>query len=498
MIKLVIAAAPFAAIAAVVALLVAGVAALVYGVYKLTSHILGTKSPVTEFFTEPAEAAERMRKSIKDARGRTGQVSAKAATIESADDRSKMYTDEIKLQKVLIDQAQKQKEDLENTIGQFGLLGGYGFFSKENEQLKLMPEKIDVLKQALAELEEEKKRLGEFPSLKVFEEELKKTNKELKEQAENFGRSQQEIELWRLQQTGAPERVLAPVRESIFANQALRNEIEAKTKAADATKKLSEDTKDYIKELKEEAMEIKYGAEAMKLKDLIARGLTTQQAALISRMEKANEAAKKEKELAEDIKNLNKDLMNQIDTFGLAGTTLQTYQLRLRGATDAEIKFSRALGGKLTALQKNQELMQKGKELTLKHRSPTDQLADSYRELLSLYKSGAIDRNTFNKELKEANKIAYEANKIATASTIDATLANSADAAAKIQLQRDKIEAGRKAEEMKREAAKRAVNDPKSTENKIDIKIEKHLGRMVEMMQEWIDRDPVEIQGANL
>lgn len=137
--------------------------------------------------------------------------------------------------------------------------------------------------------------------------------------------------------------------------------------------------------------------------------------------------------LLEDITKLEDKLKEQKETFGMTGAQAEIYKLQMRGATDEQLAMARALDEEIKALEEQKKLKDKATQLTKKHLTPLQKFTEGEEELNKMLEQGLIDTHTHTEAMKELRKEFEKEIKVkVTTSGVEATLAGTADALAKL------------------------------------------------------------------
>lgn len=138
-------------------------------------------------------------------------------------------------------------------------------------------------------------------------------------------------------------------------------------------------------------------------------------------------------EMLEDIKKLEEKLEEQKATFGMTGAQAEIYKLQMRGATEEQLAHARALDEEIKALEEQKKLQDKATQLTKKHMTPLQKFTEGEEELNKMLQEGLIDTHTHTEAMKELRKeFEKEIRVKVTTSGVEATLAGTADALAKL------------------------------------------------------------------
>jgi hypothetical protein len=104
--------------------------------------------------------------------------------------------------------------------------------------------------------------------------------------------------------------------------------------------------------------------------------------------------------------NLNVKYEHAVEMFGKTGREAEIYELKLKGATDEQLAAAQATHEKLLAMEAEADMMKKGEALVERYKTPQAKLADQQAELNKLLAAGAIDQETYNAAMKDAEKAA--------------------------------------------------------------------------------------------
>jgi hypothetical protein len=111
--------------------------------------------------------------------------------------------------------------------------------------------------------------------------------------------------------------------------------------------------------------------------------------------------------LGEATEDLQKWIDKQYDAvavYGLTNRQAEIYRATQMGVADSLLEESRALDEYLTSLEKQNELLEKGKKLTLEMRTSAEKYSDKLNDLEELLSSGAISQETFSRALSKARE----------------------------------------------------------------------------------------------
>jgi TP901 family phage tail tape measure protein len=108
--------------------------------------------------------------------------------------------------------------------------------------------------------------------------------------------------------------------------------------------------------------------------------------------------------LAREILDLNEKVTEQIATFGQLHDELEVYKLRLKGATDEQLRGVLSQIEYLKYLKEQKKETEKAAELMKKYISPQEKFRKTQDELISMFNKGLISLSAFNYEMKEAQR----------------------------------------------------------------------------------------------
>lgn len=289
-----------------------------------------------------------------------------------------------------------------------------------------------------------------------------------------------------------------------------------KDKATDAELKPIEDMQRQLK-----AKEVQSSVDKMNqsLKDSIATiGMTSQQAAIYKlRAEGATEAQLKwtyalqsmqqQAELRQEVKRTNDELKESIATFGMTSSEVKLYQLRLKGATEEELRVT-------NALMKRQKNMEVGKRLMDKFESPHSKFLKGQKEINEAFAADTITVEVYQKALRELQEEYHKTAQARDSDGTEATLVGSAEAARQMQAynegrrrltvpgaQSDARPAGPKGLDTKLaqkdlQKEKEAARDPKN--NKLLEDIKGAMGKLVGFAEKKDKLPVIELVAAGL
>lgn len=133
----------------------------------------------------------------------------------------------------------------------------------------------------------------------------------------------------------------------------------------------------------------------------------------------ADEAKKKvedEKRARDAIDKSIEALQRQVDTYGMTAAQISVYDLKQKGATEADLARAQALANERDELEKtakaqkeHAKLLEEGKKITEKLLTPMEEYKKEVAELEKLFMADAISLETFDKALTEMEKELAEA-----------------------------------------------------------------------------------------
>lgn len=125
---------------------------------------------------------------------------------------------------------------------------------------------------------------------------------------------------------------------------------------------------------------------------------------------RASLVGEENQKLVEDIEKLTSSLEHQVSTFGLSGNELKIYELKLRGATEAELEQARAFSETIEKWERKNSLQERANELTEQFMTPQERLISLQEELNTLRDKGIISQETMNRALADAEEKVDAAN----------------------------------------------------------------------------------------
>ena len=123
-------------------------------------------------------------------------------------------------------------------------------------------------------------------------------------------------------------------------------------------------------------------------------------------------AAKVVRDLQKDVDLFTFDLRRQVETFGLSAAEVALWTLEQRGASAAALELARALAVQLEELEKQAQLIERGKQITQQFLTPLERFNERMMELNDLLKEQAIGWDTFERAVKSARDELEKATKV--------------------------------------------------------------------------------------
>lgn len=181
--------------------------------------------------------------------------------------------------------------------------------------------------------------------------------------------------------------------------QALKDEI---AKLND--QELQDDIDEIVEKMYEELALIGKTAEEQERYRLKAREATEGQLKEFDAI--ANKLANKKhyQEIEDAVYKVNEALQEQIETYGMTADQIEIYKLKSLGASNAQVQLTKDLQEQKAALEKQQDLYDKGQEVVEKFLTPQTKFMVNQRELSHLLEEGAIDVGTYERAMRQARK----------------------------------------------------------------------------------------------
>lgn len=201
---------------------------------------------------------------------------------------------------------------------------------------------------------------------------------------------------------------------------------------AKTQEKLQADVDGVTRKIKEQADTMGMTAEEKELRRLADLGADVQAAyAAIAEAEQKRRRAEDDAE----IKKTSASLREQIDTFKMTAHEKRMYALATSTASAEDKAFARRLSEQVDMLEYRKDIVEKGRAVIDKFKTPVEKLADAEAELSEMFLNGAIDAETYNKAIGQAAQGVDHLK----ASIEDAASAGSADAAARVAAYADML-----------------------------------------------------------
>ena len=197
-------------------------------------------------------------------------------------------------------------------------------------------------------------------------------------------------------------------------------------------------------------------------KQLATFGMTTQQIAIYElRLAGASEAQlrsagnlrrmldrmTKEAEVQKAVDDLVKSLREQAATYNMTAAEAAVYRLQMQGATADQLASARALNLQIHAQDAWMDMVKRSDEITKQFRTPLQQVTEQIAELQKLSEFGLLSDETMTEAMKDIDRqlldIARDAHKAgAEIGRFDAALSGSAEAASRVAEFRERMSGG--------------------------------------------------------
>jgi TP901 family phage tail tape measure protein len=352
------------------------------GVFATFVAALGTTLPVILAVTAAMVALGVATKSVLDLNRDLNKISGEKKKQEALSAITKEMQELVALQ--------KEQESI--VIRQTQLKDAGKWY--DPDELKQASSNIEIITESIKELNAQSQNIMKGQTgggIKRQTEQIDKQIDALIEQRDIYGKTSAELVEYDLKLKGATE------TEISFAK-AIAEEIDALEKAAAATER----RKETIQSLKEETALLGLSEKAAFLYKLQIDGASQAELRLAEAVyegymvrkdavEQAGKQAEAEKALTKDVDSLISALLVQYDTYGMTSNQIAVYNLELRGAEEGEILAAKAIIKKINALEKQQKLIDEGRQLTEGMRTETEKLADSLEYLKAIYAAGGFD-----------------------------------------------------------------------------------------------------------
>lgn len=110
----------------------------------------------------------------------------------------------------------------------------------------------------------------------------------------------------------------------------------------------------------------------------------------------------KAQETQQKVDELTTSLREQAATFGMTTRQVDIWRLAQAGAGAEALRAAKAIDEHLTKLEKQKELLEKGKQITEENRTPQEKFIEQQKLLNSLLKAGAISLSTYHRAMRAA------------------------------------------------------------------------------------------------
>lgn len=131
-------------------------------------------------------------------------------------------------------------------------------------------------------------------------------------------------------------------------------------------------------------------------------GVKDEQLALAHSLDQVITAQERSAELTKEVNDLTDSLRVQAATFHMGSREAQLWALNMRGVGVEQLRMAQALDKTLTSMEKQRELLEKGKELTKQYQTPLEKFRETQRTLNELLKANAISMQTFTRAIMDA------------------------------------------------------------------------------------------------
>lgn len=148
----------------------------------------------------------------------------------------------------------------------------------------------------------------------------------------------------------------------------------------------------------------------------------------------AKNLLEKGQDAIDPVRALTRELEKQAATFDMTTAQARVYELKLQGATDAQLEAAQAIADKLKKMEEDKKATEKATQLVNKYLTPQQKFAKAHKELSDLFNRGLINMETYNAELAEAQKAMDKEMKVdLKVGGVDAVEKGTAEAARKFQ-----------------------------------------------------------------
>lgn len=236
----------------------------------------------------------------------------------------------------------------------------------------------------------------------------------LSRQTEEFGLSQREVRVWRLEQEAARAAAMATTDATREEAEALRLAAEdaaamaAQLDEMEATEKLSKAVQSLSASLHEQAMTAGMTADEVARWKLEQQGATDHQLEMIAAQQEGaaalREIGEQQKAAREGIKSLTESLTEQIATFGMSREEAELWKLSQAGASKESLAVAKSLAAELKALKERDKLLKQGEQLTKSMRTPLEDYRDEFAKLKELREASAISEEIYSRALAKTTE----------------------------------------------------------------------------------------------
>lgn len=115
-----------------------------------------------------------------------------------------------------------------------------------------------------------------------------------------------------------------------------------------------------------------------------------------------SEAVKTQEELAKKVRQTAEALLAETETLKMNEHEKRVYELATKGASGAEFEYMKRISEANFLAQYQQGIMEKGRSVVDRFKTPVEKLADAEAELSEMFLAGAIDAETYAKAIAQA------------------------------------------------------------------------------------------------
>lgn len=502
-------AAVLASNAAMVAFKVAVVAGVVYAVMQAVNALVGGRKAMADFNKELERGAELSDRLRAGGESRVTRTVEAAVDIKNPEERLKFLQEQLavaernaaglegalKSATSTMDKTDTTFHFIKRNIPLWGA-GHAAEFEAMGKSVDEARKDYEAARAAVTRLRDAVKSVKLPGSDPATVQAVKEANRRLEEQARLFGLSGHEAEVAKLKYMGATEEQLANARG-----------VAAMLAEAEKSKKVADDVKSLTDSLREQADAAGLDADSARLHALAVRGATEEQ------LEEARALTHK-RDILRDHAALREEASRAVEEsipplMQLENRIARTGQMFREGMVTIDL-YRRILGGAVTreAMTPFERLEERVKETTALFRAgaisletyrralggsvtqevatPLERFNDRLRELQLLFDAGAISGDVFNRAVNKSaadlGLVEERANAARDAVRgIDAALAGSADARARIMAQEDRFRRTdpSRSQQVTRIQLSKAPNDPAAQEtNKLLKQAAKSLDKV--------------------